>query len=340
MGVIIVCEKRSLHNYGEKMQTDMSAKEMCAVIGCTYAEIESALEARDRYSIRRLPKTHGGFRTIVEVPAPLKLVQLRLHRWFEKAYRKLLHERRLVSVVHGCVKGKGPLTNALAHRRDTEFFSCDLADAFGQVNESKLGWVFGAELACDLELQKLLFELTTRNGSVPQGAPTSQDLLNLACLPLDQGLKNWGFCYTRYVDNFYFSGRDPMAMDGAVQQILAQIKTAGFVIAPEKNKRQSVRNGSVHITGISLNDVDHQSTHVLSTVRTTVRLPRKTIKSCRSMLCHALRGEHTKSEVEGKLGWVRMVCQGQLPNALIQPYERYQAAVVAGLIPKNRQEVR
>jgi hypothetical protein len=315
------------------MRHEVSVTEMCTSIGCTSGEIVKALAFRHEYDEQRIPKSSGGYRTIVSVPPPLKFVQKLLHRWFEKHYLRLLQEYRLVSVVHGCVSGKSPLTNALAHRRNTEFFSCDLADAFGQVDERKLGLVFGGWLNCDLELQETLFYLTTRNGTVPQGAPTSQDLLNLSCLSLDGYLKRQGFRYTRYVDNFYFSGRDSGRMDAAVPQIIKVIEQSGFALAPEKSKRQSVRNGSIPVTGVSINQVDFQPTHVLSKVRTTVRLPRKTIRKVRAMLHQAAEGKVTQAEVRGMLGWVRYVSRGGLPNMLEKPYEQYLTAMDAGIVP-------
>ncbi len=79
-------------------------------------------------------------------------------------------------------------------------------------------------------------------GVLPQGAPTSPMLANLAASRLDTNLaalaRNNGLLYTRYADDLSFSApEDPAGTIGSIhREIVGQIRRSGFIENTEKSR--------------------------------------------------------------------------------------------------------
>jgi RNA-directed DNA polymerase len=114
--------------------------------------------------------------------------------------------------------------------------------------------------------------LTTINGHLPQGAPTSPVLSNLVCLPLDKQLMAWcderEINYTRYADDLSFSCDEPFTIEeiSGIRLIIAQ---HDFRVN-EKKLRKRANNKKQTVTGLVVNE--------------KVNVDRKLIKKVRAML--------------------------------------------------------
>lgn len=93
-------------------------------------------------------------------------------------------------------------------------------------------------IRCDCpgdNLADLLTRLTTLEGHLPQGAPTSGALANLILSPLDLILEDigarLGLVVTRYVDNIDFSG---VRTREAILPTIAALQQAGFSVGRKK----------------------------------------------------------------------------------------------------------
>ena len=311
----------------------------CIILRCAKEELEAALAARANYHVFRHQKPGKKWRMLVRAPLPLAALQRRLDVYLQSRYDIFCREKGLGEVVHGFVRGKSSITNAARHRRGYEFFLCDFRNAFGQIDLPRVREIF-LTLGFNRLATEVLAELVTLGGVLPEGVATSPALFNWACWDLDRELRD--LCcarfvtYTRYADDMCFSSRFGEELNKAIPEILAVIRKHGFVLASRKSRRLSVKNGAVHVTGISINDLAVAWPHGWDFSRGRVRLPRKTILRYRSFLAHAAGGERSQEEVAGMLGWVRAIYHGELPAQLRKPYEKYLAAVKSGRVPKRR----
>jgi RNA-directed DNA polymerase len=167
------------------------------------------LEARDlegvvvRYHTYKISKRKGGHRTINAPDDLLKQVQRRV-------LRRLLKPLKVHPAAIGFEANQSIVTHARGHAGCAvvvcmdikKFFDSTQADRV-QAYFQKLGWSGPA-------LQWLV-QMTTYEGGLPQGAPTSPRLSNLVNYMMDARL--WGLAsslnatYSRYADDLAFSFR-------------------------------------------------------------------------------------------------------------------------------------
>jgi RNA-directed DNA polymerase len=302
-------------------------------------EIADALNARKHYEVRSKRKKSGRFRTYVVSPPKLREVQDRLCRIFAAHYECQLKEHRLLETVHGCVRGKSPFTNALAHRKGKHFYHCDLVNAFGQVTVERLEKLF-AGLPVSRSVVKTIIKLVTFRGAIPQGVPTSPVLFNWVCLDMDLALKakiGKGIRYTRYVDDLVFSANDEEEMIALVPEVERVVGEHGFALSWEKCRRSRLKDGAVNVTGLTINFPFKRMARDGLREYSAVRLPKAKIREIRALLHKATLGECSQSEVNGALGWVRQAYRGSLPYSLEKSYRRYLSAVLARRVPRKKE---
>lgn len=219
-----------------------------------------------------VPKAKGGVRVISAPRAPLRKIQRQIHG--ELLARVAPHD-----AAHGFVAGRSTVTNAAVHVGAALLIKTDIQDFFPTLHYGRVRGLFRLLGYAD-EVASSLAALCTRRplvergpegareravvwpGLLPQGAPTSPAIANLACRRLDARLTGFatriGARYTRYADDLSFSFHDldqAMALELGkvfwwVDQILQQ---EGFREHPGKrqvlwpNRRQLV-------TGIVVNE--------------------------------------------------------------------------------------
>ena len=145
--------------------------------------------------------------------------------------------------------------------------------------------------------------------SLPQGAPTSPQLANLAAKALDSRLvglgKSLGFVYTRYADDLTFSSEDPKAKVDVLKTVVAQIVAdCGFWLNESKTIVMRAPN-TQRVTGLITNGK-------------SPRVPRDTIRRIRAMM-HSCTSDPTPKKIDqlrGYLSFVRMVNRDQADKLL------------------------
>jgi retron-type reverse transcriptase len=207
-----------------------------------------------------IPKAKGGARRIAAPRMPLRKVQRII-------LDQILAKVPMHDACHGFVKGRSTVTNAKPHEGAALVIKLDLKDFFPTVHYRRVKGLF-RHLGYNDAVAGLLAGLTTYRpkigndvvwpGVLPQGAPTSPALANLACRRLDRRLDRLaakcGATYTRYADDLTFSfakppevslGRFLWWVDGICQQ-------EGFVERPDK--RRILRNKhQQRVTGLVVN---------------------------------------------------------------------------------------
>jgi hypothetical protein len=208
-----------------------------------------------------IPKARGGTRRISAPRARLRRVQRIL-------LDQILGRVPLHDACHGFVAGRSTVTNARPHQRAAIVLKLDLKDFFPTVHYRRVKGLF-EQLGYNAEVAGTLAGLTTLRpklpdgtvvwpGMLPQGAPTSPALANLACRRLDHRLarlaERCGAVYTRYADDLTFSfarppevriGRFLWWVDGICQQ-------EGFNERPDKRRILRAKHQQ-RVTGLVVN---------------------------------------------------------------------------------------
>jgi RNA-directed DNA polymerase len=277
------------------------------------------------YRYAFVPKKTGVPR-LIEIPKPnLMAIQ-----------RRILHE--ILDLVpthesaHGFVAGRSCLSAAQVHAGESIVVTVDLKDFFLNTRLSRVHHIFrslGYPWAVARVVTGLCSSCTPRSvfsrlpiaqrhdwltqkihqaPHLPQGAPTSPALANLAAWHLDvrvRGLaRTFGANYTRYADDLAFSGDAGFA--GKVKPFLAAIediaRSEGFVLNSRKTRIMR-RGGCQRVTGIVVND------HI-NVPRAVFDQLKATLHNCRR---HGPVAENRdglrdfRAHLNGKVTWVENV---------------------------------
>lgn len=186
---------------------------------------------------RSMVKIHGRLREILDV------------------LTKLIQRIRVPFYVHGGVPCKSTITNARPHLGKPMVVRVDLEKHFPSVSPRQVYGMFCTQQDCSPDVARILTRLTTLNGELPQGSPTSVTVSNLVTLSLTKRLRNFaqkrGTEGTQYVDDYIFSGkRRTSKYVGKITKIVTQ---AGFKSNPTKIDIMP-ESGEQIVTGIRVND--------------------------------------------------------------------------------------
>ncbi len=202
------------------------------------------------YTHHTIPKRNGGERVIHAPAAALKQVQ-----------RAILNTLLMPLGVHGAacgfVPGRNITHNALPHVGQAVVVNADICNCFPSVSWSLVRAAWRRHWGERLSPQaiSLLVDLTTAQGGLPVGAPSSPALLNLVLWRSDEILQaqatRLGAHYTRYADDLTFSGGPAVVgLLKAAERTLAQI---GLELDPKKTN--VFRRGRRQmVTGLVVND--------------------------------------------------------------------------------------
>jgi hypothetical protein len=228
------------------------------------------------YRYRWIPRRDGPLR-LLEIPkAVLKQTQ-------RKILAEILNLVPVHQAVHGFRVGRSIVTNAQIHCGKATVLRFDLTDFLPSVSSARVFRIFRT-LGYPVVVARLLMGLcTTRlpadvwnarpgagegsdysarqrlvNRHLPQGAPTSPALANLAANRLDRRLAGLaataGVTYTRYVDDLTFSGGFELARSRKRFETYVAIITheEGFALNHRKTRlmRAGVRQ---HVVGVVVN---------------------------------------------------------------------------------------
>jgi hypothetical protein len=215
----------------------------------------------------------GGPMRVIEAPKPrLKAIQ-----------RRLLHELLdwipAHSAAHGFTRGRSALSHAAVHSASHAILRIDLEDFFASVPAGRVYAIFrsaGYPEAVAHTLTGLTTNIVSRSAwhavprptdraliaphhrlvrrlagaHLPQGAPTSPALANLAAFGLDRRLaalaESLELRYTRYADDIVFSGgRGLRSRAAGMRSLVAQIaRDEGFRVNPAKPRCSPNRSAS------------------------------------------------------------------------------------------------
>lgn len=244
------------------------------------------------YHVFQIPKESGGARTIAQPSRALKAVQA----W---VLRRILGPLKVSRACKGFEPGQNILENALPHFRANAILCLDIEDFFPSVKAPRVYRIFRM-VGYNEAVAGLLTSLCTLNGSLPQGAPSSPKLANLACLRLDARLLGYagkrGMIYTRYADDLTFSALNTRTLAGA-RWVIGQIICEEDFALNERKARVAGPARRRCVTGLVLSEAG-------------VGIGRRRLREIRSKLHHLSRvpaGDVDDSSLKHVSGWLAFV---------------------------------
>lgn len=204
------------------------------------------------------PKKNGGTRYVFDTKPPLKALLKKINNIF---FRQVYFPQYLT----GSLAGRDFVGNVDIHKGSRRAITEDIAQFFDCIKEGHVHRIWREFFGFDDKVAELLTRLTTKDGRVFQGTPTSSYLANLAfwdCEPaLVERMAAWGIRYSRYVDDVTMSSAGEMSEKDkrwAIAQTYAMIGGAGF--KPQRAKHAAfTARGPITIMGLNAN-ASHQPT--------------------------------------------------------------------------------
>jgi retron-type reverse transcriptase len=235
-----------------------------------------------------IAKKSGGVRTILAPRTFLKAVQ-------KYILRKILERQPLPAYVTGFVRKRGIIQNGEIHVGARHILNVDIKDFFPSIGEAKVTQVF-SEFGFPKLMAWVLSRLTTFNGGLPQGAPTSPCLANLVFKEVDEKVlklaRDHRLKYSRYADDLTFSGPNPIERR-FLDQLINIITRYGFQLNAKKI-RFAKPGQPKYVTGLVVNERVHPS--------------REQRRRLRAMFHNASLNERKyQKESSALLGWASFV---------------------------------
>lgn len=148
------------------------------------------------------------------------------------------HSYTWPNAVMGFVPGRSAILGASVHCPARWVYTIDIRDFFQSTHADTLVYPL-SQLGYSAHAIEIITSLCTYYGTLPQGAPSSPALSNLAFASADERLIEYAHAsnikYTRYADDLVFSGQDAIPKD--IQDFVrGVISSYGWEIAEEKER--------------------------------------------------------------------------------------------------------
>ena len=228
----------------------LSAQSLAGRLGIPLSELRIiARNANSHYRELALFNREKSKVRYLRVPDEvLKEVQRRI-------LKRILCKFSLPDGLHGGISGRSPRTNAENHLGRDLIVNLDVRDFFPNVDHRQVAEMFRRDFCCGRETRWLLTRLTTVDGQLPQGAPTSTMIANLLlATPVDAPIKrsaaNLGAEYTRFVDDITFSGE---GADKLINETARAVSRVGLRTWRKRKLRITPRSRRQEVTGLTVN---------------------------------------------------------------------------------------
>ncbi len=262
----------------------LSLDDLAKRLGSTPDDLRRATPA---YREARIPKRRGGERRLLVPDDATKALQRRI-------LRRGLVGLRAHPAATGFEHGKSIVDNALPHVGRAVVIKMDVIDFFPSTKTERVLRYF-QWVGWDRESAEILTKLTTWDGGLPQGAPTSPRLSNLVNYYLDVQIANrveWREgAYTRYADDITISFPKPNGrrVRDAIQHARRILRKHGYRLHTRRKLHVARAHQRQIVTGLVVNE--------------RVRLPREIRRRLRATAHRIGKGLPPLQGVDQAAGW-------------------------------------
>jgi hypothetical protein len=198
----------------------------------------------------KLKKDGKSYRNVYDTKHPLKPLLRKINSVvFERVAFPLY--------LQGSLKGRDYVSNVEIHEGSQAVICEDIEKFFDNITADTVLQIWQDFFGFGDEPAQLLTALTTREGKVFQGTPTSSYLANLAFWNIEgtlvEKLAARNMRYSRYVDDVTISSCAPISPENktwAIAQVMAMMGSRGFRAARDKH---SIQAGNHRVSVMNLN---------------------------------------------------------------------------------------
>lgn len=173
----------------------------------------------------------------------LKSIQKRINRY-------ITNHIPMPEYAFGGIKCKDNIQNAKLHKGQKYIFQTDLRDFYPFITCKRVYNMF-VDKGFSADVASKLTKLTTYNGRLPQGAPTSTTIANLVFEPTGQKLQKLAIQhnlrFSTFVDDVTMSSQNPF--QELTPEIIRILREDGFRISQNKT---TYKSGITEVTGVRL----------------------------------------------------------------------------------------
>lgn len=203
------------------------------------------------YKIFTLRKKNGKIRTIESPNDRLNLMQKCINVFLQLIYKP-------DNCIHGFVKGRNIKTNALKHVDKKFVYNIDIKNFFPSIKSDRIIKELNSEpFGLNKDISKAISKIACLKNALPQGAPSSPIISNIACHSLDRKLlkfsRKYKSSYSRYADDITFSNCEFEYNNDFHYELKEIIKEEGLEINEEKTRLQK-RGFRQEVTGLIVNE--------------------------------------------------------------------------------------
>lgn len=236
------------HNFTYELSSDfspISIQELSEVSDVRRSVINRIIHDSSHYYRNfSVPKRTGGVR---DISTPLPALQA-----LQKTLLKhTLSKVRISPHCHSYLTNRSILTNANMHIGQPTICKIDISDFFPSIQLDFVINIFQC-IGYDHADAKLMGLICTREGCLPQGAPSSPALSNIALVKFDEAMSKLcarnNFIYTRYADDIFISGQ--FISTSFFDLTKKVLRSFGF--EANESKSYMMTRGRKIVTGISV----------------------------------------------------------------------------------------
>jgi retron-type reverse transcriptase len=202
------------------------------------------------YKTFTIPKRNGGQRTIEAPNENLKLLQKRI-------YLRILKNLKVHPSCVGFMREKSIADAARPHTNKEVVINLDLKDFFTLTSSKRIEGFF-RKIGWGRSASRILTNICTYGGRLPQGAPTSPMLTNALNYQMDNRMEKLATRlngnYTRYADDLTFSFKQYKYKNRLILKLVPKIlRDYGYEIQKKKKVRVIRQHQRQTVVGLVVN---------------------------------------------------------------------------------------
>jgi retron-type reverse transcriptase len=194
-------------------------------------------------------KADGSVRHIFDAKFPLKTIQGRIQCM-------ILRRVNFPEYLQGCLKNRGQASNARRHMGRRLVITEDVENFFPATSAKVIFDIWHQFFRFPPDVAECLTKLTTKDGSLPQGAKTSPFLANIVFWQRERDLvlqfQKRGIVYTRLVDDITCSAARDLSqrqIRWVIQKVRRMTESFGFRL---KVKKETIAHASSRMVATKL----------------------------------------------------------------------------------------
>lgn len=299
-----ILEKSALNSFKNGVPIILNTYQLSNVLGIKWEVLKKVINnSQKMYYNFNISKKSGGMRKISMPEEILKQIQLLIKE-------KILSKIKISDSANGFVENKSIITNAKEHLSKEKILNIDLKDFFPSIHRNRVYYIFKYLCGYSNNVSFCLTNLVTYKNSLPQGAPTSPMLSNIAAYMMDIRFEKLAgkldIKYTRYADDITFSGNKNRINNNLLVNVTNIINACGFKINDKKTRFES-KGSRQEVTGLVVNN-------------DTVNVPKNYIKKIRQELYYikkfgikshrekvGFKNKYYKDHLLGKILYVKSI---------------------------------